>query len=140
MHLRKLTIDVFYLCQNIVVPARCLCITLVSSFGEMWRKLIYSFTTHLLNCDNSLVLNILTIVMYESVIFKHWNNVLYTLLRVLLILLVYIFNIFYIVQFYMDLLSEIKTSIHPSIAVCDKVLCGEKPQGGIYVHIYIMYM
>ena len=41
MHLRKLTVigymitmslDVSYLCRNIVVPARCLCITLASSY------------------------------------------------------------------------------------------------------------
>ena len=50
----------------------------VSSFGEMWRKLIYSFGTCLFNCDNSLVLNVLSIVMYKSAIFLNWNNVPYT--------------------------------------------------------------
>ena len=89
----------------------------------MWRKLIYSLRTRLLNCDNYLVLNVLSIVMHESVIFKHWNNVLYTCtFNPTCTCIYFLMSYALIVQFYIDLVSEIK-SIHPSIkpAVSDGV-------------------
>ena len=81
--IRKLTVSYNNVFRRIMsLPRRCsasgmFVFNSVSSFGELWRKLIYSFRRRILTTKNMIMIDIVNTTQLTSDIFKNWNSTLY---------------------------------------------------------------
>ena len=81
--IRKLTVSYNNVFRRLMsLPRRCSASSMfvfnpVSSFGELWRKLIYSFRRKILTTKNMIMIDIVNTTQLTSDIFQNWNSTLY---------------------------------------------------------------